>query len=126
LSKINQKQSLFPETVPPPLVPVSGGLGHVSHGRFQAEWAASLEGTLTASGKNSGIFLHIFLSLLPTPNWAKSNLSNALKHFHIQLPAGRVVQVVEHQPSNHEFKPQYQQNKTKQNIQNNTKAYQLC
>jgi hypothetical protein len=22
-------------------------LGHVSHGRFQAEWAASLKGTLT-------------------------------------------------------------------------------
>jgi hypothetical protein len=46
-SKINQKQSLFPETVPPPLVPVSGGLGHVSDGRLQAEWAASLKGTLT-------------------------------------------------------------------------------
>jgi hypothetical protein len=46
-SKINQKQSLFPEIIPPPFVPVSGSLGHVSHGRFQAEWAASLKGTLT-------------------------------------------------------------------------------
>jgi hypothetical protein len=47
LARLTRNSPCSQKTIPPPLVPVSGGLGHVSHGRFQAEWAASLKGTLT-------------------------------------------------------------------------------